>query len=479
MVRFIRQNVDAILIGAPYRLPDPQAAQPPVLPETPLYPLLHTNTPVPSMTYPGFPFPPGTPLYPSHEFVEQYHQDYASHYNLVPYIMFNHTVLSSSWVGTQEEGRWDVVVEDHNGHMIRRSFDHLLVANGHNHEPHMVTYKGQDDWLSHKSASGGEREIIHSIFYREPQRYVNRTVVVVGSGASGRDAASQVVLHAHKVVVTDFSTEKRKLNPSQVYHSVRDHSDPATGPVEVKPEISYFTSDAVVFADGSRVHDVDSVILGTGYDLRIPFLEDGGDVLVEPKSSERDERGLTTNLRYLFPLHRHIFSLSSSYPTNALAFIGLPIRITPCPLAFAQSTYAAHIIANGSLLGSREELLEELDASEDDLRLRGYDPYYIGHLMVDGSNSDYQDGLIDSLKERKAIPDDGTKYVEGWRREAETYQHLKRGWQRVEELGQQGAWLHGVETENEWSDLMKRLNQWQKEWETQHGLVFPPETVLF
>ncbi|KAF9234989.1 hypothetical protein BU15DRAFT_89735 [Melanogaster broomeanus] len=424
-------------------LPDSRPAQPPVLPETPLYPLLHTNTPIPTMTYPGFPFPPGTPLYPSHECVEQYHQDYALHYNL-------------------EEGSWDVVVEDHNGHKIRRSFDHLMVANGHNHEPHILTYPGQDDWLSRRSASSWEREIIHSIFYREPQRYANRTVVVVGTGASGRDMASQLVLYARKV-----------------YHSGRSHSDPATGPVELKPEISNFTSDAVVFADGSRAHDVDAVILGTGYDLRIPFLEDGGEALVKPKSSKRDDRVLTTNLRYLFPLHQHVFSLSSSYPTNALAFIGLPIFVANCPSDFAQSIYAAHIIANGSLLGSREELLKELDASEDELRSRGYDPYYIGHRLVDGSSFDYQDSLIDYLKERKAIPDDGTNFVEDWRREAGTFQHLKRGWHRVEELGEQGTWLQGVETEKDWADLMKRLDQWQKEWEKQHGLVFPQETVIF
>jgi hypothetical protein len=261
------------------------------------------------------------------------------------------------------------------------------------------------------------------------------------------------------------------LNNSQVYHSVRSLSDPATGPVEVKPEISYFTSDAVVFADGSRVDVVDVVILGTGYDLRISFLENNGEVLVKSTSSERDDRVLTTNLRYLFPLHEHIFSLSASYPTNALAFIGLPILVANCPSDFAQSIYVAHIIANGSLLDSREELLTELDASEDDLRMRGYDPYYIGHRMVDGSTFDYQDGLINRLKERGAIPDDGTNFVEEWRREAGTYQYLKRGWKRVEELGEQRAWLHGVETEAEWAELMRGLNQWQKEWETRHGLV--------
>lgn len=151
------------------------------------------------MTYPGFPFPPGTPLFPSHEYVQRYHRDFALQYNLMPYLMLNHTVLSASWVGTSEEGRWDILVADDNGHKTQRSFDHLVVASGHNHYPHSPAFPGQDAWLGRND--GRRREILHSIFYREPERYVNQTVVVVGSGASGRDTASQVALYARKVVV--------------------------------------------------------------------------------------------------------------------------------------------------------------------------------------------------------------------------------------------------------------------------------------
>ena len=168
------------------------------------------------MTYPGFPFPPGTPLFPSHEYINKYHQDFALHYNLLPYIALNHTVLSASWVGTPEEGYWDVIVADQDGKETQRSFDHLVVASGHNHYPRVPIFPGQDEWL--RRGNGRPREILHSVFYREPQRYTDQTVVVVGSGASGRDAASQVVLYARKVVIVSdyrlnvtFSVVKRHL----------------------------------------------------------------------------------------------------------------------------------------------------------------------------------------------------------------------------------------------------------------------------
>ncbi|KAG6329657.1 hypothetical protein ID866_9433 [Astraeus odoratus] len=441
-------------------LPDSSPIHPPVLPETPLYPMLHTNTPIPTMTYPGFPFPPGTPLFSIHDPVERYHRDYATRFNLWPYISLNHTVLSSSWVGRPDAGYWDVIVEDHNGNEIQRSFDHLVVANGHNHEPHIPVFPGQEVWLANKSR--GRREILHTIWYRDPAKYTNQTVVVVGGGASGSDISSQVSLYARKV-----------------YQTIRSSGYAPSGPVEIKPEISYFTADEIVLVDGSTLQEVDVVLLGTGYDLRIPFLEHSREVVVKPGSNETEGKGLTTNLRYLFPLHQHIFSLSHSYPTNALAFIGLPVLIANCPSDLAQSIYVAHIIANGSLLEPRAELLGQLEAHEQDLRQRGYDPYYIGHRMVDNSAFDYQDGLIRTLRTKGALPQSETNYVEAWRREAREYQYLKRGWERIEELGQEDKWLEGVESEDEWANLMRQVDIWQRDWEAENGSVFPEDALQY
>ncbi|KAF9219775.1 dimethylaniline monooxygenase [Gyrodon lividus] len=443
-------------------LPDPDPPSPPDLPETPLYPLLRTNTPVPTMTYPGFPFRPGTPLYPRHEYVEQYHQDVALHFNLMPYIMFNHTMVSSSWSGTPTAGHWNLIIQDGNGREIRKSFDHLVVASGHNHYPHIPTFPGQEEWLRNSPVGGRQREILHSMWYREPARFADQTVVVVGAGASGLDAARQLGSIAEKV-----------------YHSVHKASERASDVVEVKPEISYFTPDAVVFTDGSVVSDVDSVILGTGYELRFPFLQRGGAVEVRPGADKAEGDSLITNLRYLFPLHQHIFSLSASYPVNALAFIGLPELVQNCPSDAAQSIFAAHAIANPRLLASREELLQQLKESEDTRRSEGTDPYNVGHTMLGNFNFDYQDYLINYLRERGALPDDGKNFVERWRRDGRGYKFLKRGWKRVEALGQERKWLRGVETEEDWADLMERLDRWQKEWETQHNLVFPDDRFIF
>ncbi|KAI6010740.1 hypothetical protein F5J12DRAFT_821430 [Pisolithus orientalis] len=390
-----RRDIGGIWCGCQIHHPPP----PPKLPETPLYPLLHTDTPVPIMTYPHFPFPPGTPLFPTHGYIERYHQDYATHYGLWPYIKL---------------GRY--------------------------HEPHMVIFPGQDTWLENNKG-GLQREILHSMWYRNPSWYADRTVIVVGGGPSGVGIASQVLQYAHRVYLSVRSP------PREV----------PLGRVELKPEILHFTSDGAVFTDGSTVQDVDTVLLATGYDLRVPFLEEGGEVIVKPGSNKTDGHKLATNLRYLFPLHQHIFSLSASYPTNALAFIGLP-RSPYYPI------YATSIIANGSLLALRVELLRELADSEEDLRRRGYDPYYVGHKMVNNSTFDYQEGLIKTLRSKEGLPEQNIPF---------------RGWKRLEALGLAEEWLEGVESEDEWADLMRRVNAWQRDWEAVHHLVFPDDVLVY
>ncbi|KDR84895.1 hypothetical protein GALMADRAFT_51787 [Galerina marginata CBS 339.88] len=441
-------------------LPDYNEVFPPDIPETPLYPLLHTNTPVPSMAYPGFPFPPSTPLYPSHEHIEAYHLRYAQHHKLLEFINFNHKVQKAVWTGGTVEGFWNLTISDKEGLVNHKTFNHLVVASGNNHIPRIPVWKGQDDWLSSPSANH-PRKIIHSVYYRKPEAFANQSVLIVGNGASGRDAASQVVGLAQ-----------------QTWLSVRHDGDPVDG-VVTKPEISHFVPEGVVFVDGSIV-DPDVVLLGTGYEMRKPFLSDSGELKVD--SSARDnssvQETLATNLRYLFPLYRHILSLSPRYPTNALAFIGLPSYIANCPSDIAQSVFVAHVISEPSILPSRAVLLGELASYEETVRAAGLDPYINGHRMLNGTSSDYQDELLDFLKQMNAIPDDGKKFVEQWRRDIFTYQYLKRGWSRIEKLGTGAEWTKAIETEAQWADLMKRVNEWQKNWEIENGMAFQVDMDL-
>ncbi|EFI28607.1 dimethylaniline monooxygenase [Coprinopsis cinerea okayama7 len=466
----IRESWDIVLYEqredvAGVWLPDPHPVQPPKIPFSPLYPLLHTNTPVPSMTYPSFPFPPGTPLYPSHEHIRAYHSRYASHHNLLPHIKFHHTVIRAEWVGDGQDGLWNITVSDRANRTHISTANHLIVASGNHHIPRTLSWPGQKEWLKGISARGDRREITHSVYYRSPVKYTGRVLLIIGSAASAQDAAVQTVNYTQR---TYLSARHEVILP------------PGSDEVVVVPDVSHFTPNSVVFVDGTELSDIDSVLLATGYVQRKPFLEAGGVITVDPQTTSNSSSSgtLTTNLRYIFPLHRHILSLSPEHPTNALAFIGLPTRIANCPSDIAQSLFVAHAIVNPSILPDRKELLKDLTQREEQQRRHGYDPYTFGHAMLDESPSDYQDSLVKFLKEKGAMPDDGKPYVERWRRDIFSYAYLKRGWKRIETLGEVGKWLEGVETEENWSELMSRVNSWQQQYEEERGIPFVHDLVI-
>ena len=168
------------------------------------------------MTYPGFPYPPYTPLFPSYHRIQAYYDDFAARFNLRPYIRFNHSLEQAYWVGNSSNGFWELSIST-DGHRkevipfdgtsvhdlphrprITRRFEHLVVAIGHYHYPKFppwATDAAAKEWL--RNVEG--RTILHSIYFREPEEYAERVVLVVGGGASGRDIATHVNRHAKKV----------------------------------------------------------------------------------------------------------------------------------------------------------------------------------------------------------------------------------------------------------------------------------------
>ena len=45
-------------------------------------------------------------------------------------------------------------------------------------------------------------------------------------------------------------------------------------------------------------------------------------------------------------------------------------------------------------------------------------------------------------------------------------------------LGEAETWVKGVESEEQWSDLMYRVNSWQEDWERQNGVLFVKDFVV-
>lgn len=141
---------------------------------------------------------------------------------------------------------------------------------------------------------------------------------MVGNSASGVDLSSQLVTTCKEpVIVSEKSASSIPIEEN--------------ASLKILPEIRAFEVEgrAVHFIDGHTETDVDAVIFCTGYFYTYPFLEG----LSAP---------ITQDGTYVQGLFEHLIYIDD--PT--LAFIGIPQRIVPFPIAEAQSAWIARVWAN-------------------------------------------------------------------------------------------------------------------------------------
>ena len=274
------------------------------------YQSLHIDTSKWRLAFEDFPVPDDWPDFPFHGQLNQYFHDYVDHFGLRETITFNTGVEDAS---RNVDGLWEVRLSTGE----TRTYDALIVANGHHWDPRWPdpAYPGE---------FAGEQ--IHSHDYRDPFAPVDmigKRVLVVGAGNSAMDIASELSQRplaeelfismrrgvwvlpkymdgqpADKAVLPGWLPTGlgRKLARKKIKSSIGSMEDyglpkPDHEPLDAHPSVSgeFLTrmgcgditpkggierldGDAVVFADGSR-EKIDVIIWATGYKVSFPFFK--------------------------------------------------------------------------------------------------------------------------------------------------------------------------------------------------------------
>lgn len=273
------------------------------------YESLHIDTSTTRLQFAEYPAPADWPDFPHHSLIHQYFRDYVDHFGLRESITFNTSVTRAERAA---DGTWLVTLSS--GDV--RSYDALVVANGHHWDPRVPSYPGTFTGVT-----------LHSHQYRsmfDPIDMRGKNIVVVGMGNSGMDLASELshrsiantlwvsarrgvwVLSkyrdgkpADKMMMPPWMPRKIGLRLARkkikkIVGNMEDYGLPkpdheplsahpsvsadflikaGSGDITCVPDIKAFEGDKVRFADDTVVR-ADVVIFATGYRMSFPFFDD-------------------------------------------------------------------------------------------------------------------------------------------------------------------------------------------------------------
>ena len=336
----------------------------------------------------------------------KYFENYADHYNLKPYIRFNHCVTNIERADDYAQtGKWKVTFLDKDKNNRSEIFDGVLLANGHHAIPNVP-----EPWPGQEKFKG---RITHSHDYHDHIGFEDKVVAVVGIGNSGGDlcvelsrVAKQVYLVTRRgawlmrrlvdqglpadgnitrlqlnmylkffpVSYINRKMEETALNwfnheiyglkpkfPILSAHPTMNDELPnrlANGTVRIKPNIKEFTEHGIIFEDGSAVDHVDEVVLSTGYWFEFGLVEKGKLIPVQKNVTD---------------LFMNMYSPNLS-DHNSLAVIGL---IQPLgsimPISEMQTRVFYEVLTGNTKLPSKENMIKEITHRRKLLRQRYVD----------------------------------------------------------------------------------------------------------
>jgi dimethylaniline monooxygenase (N-oxide forming) len=358
------------------------------------YESLFINTSRKIMEYATYPMPKSYPDYPHHTQIAAYFDDYVDHFGFRDRIGFRTEVTRVERAAAG--AGWDVTVRPaDDGDERTERYDAVMVANGHHWDPRWPEppFPGElDDSV----------DVIHAHYYRTPDGYEDKNVLVLGIGNSACDIAVEtsrvsrmtylsmrrgawivpkyvgskpadelapswatrlpfpiqrffLALMVNRVQgdPTEFGLPKPDHRIAEAHPTVSSDLLPRIGHgrITVKPNIARLEGDSVRFEDGS-VQQVDKVVYCTGYKISFPFLDAQ---LLDPSGDNRIE------------LYRRVV-----HPRlDGLYFIGL---IQPLgaimPIAELQSEWIADVVQGRVSLPSKAEQVREIAREQSAMRKR-------------------------------------------------------------------------------------------------------------
>ncbi len=334
------------------------------------YKSLFINTSRERMQYSDFPMPDHYPVFPHHTHIAEYFNNYVEHFNVRPHIRFNTKVMAAEPL---ENGGWEITLDDGSQHRYRA----LMVANGH----HWDIRWPEPPFEGHFDGS-----VIHSHYYKVPDTYAGKYVLVVGFGNSAMDIAVETsrvstlfgpIIRLQVGKLTDFGLPEPDHPILHAHPTVSSEilNRIIHGCIKPKPNIQRLDGDGVIFTDGTRER-VDCIVYCTGYKVTFPFFR--------PEVVEARNNDLLLFRRVFHPLYPDLFFIGLLQPLGAIM-----------PLAELQSKWVASYLLGRYALPSPAEMKQDIQREREEVRKRyGNSPRHTMQVDVEP----YVKGVLKEMK---------------------------------------------------------------------------------
>jgi cation diffusion facilitator CzcD-associated flavoprotein CzcO len=356
-----------------------------------------SNTACTDTSFSDLPYDEDIRMFVHHREVHAYLHRYARTFDLLRHLRTGRHVQRISRTG---DGTWLVrhaSASNPETDSQEETFSHVVVASGRFNKPYIPDIEGLSSFT-------GECGVIHSLHYRNNDRFRGKRILVVGNSFSGMEIASHIALEPDTPVLSSYrkaryvttktaggvptdwafftqfdSMMERVLSPEALNEGMRKAilgywgnpasfgcrepgHDVAQASFSTCPYYLNVTSEGkihsreglvavrgrkVVFADGKE-DEVDGIVFATGFELHLPFLD-------------AETRGILHADDHHVRLYQHTF-----HPDlHNLAFVGIFYSFGPYfPVLELQARWAAMVWSGARSMPPRERMLKGIGSPE-------------------------------------------------------------------------------------------------------------------
>ncbi|CDM31473.1 hypothetical protein DTO006G1_8800 [Penicillium roqueforti] len=321
-------------------------------PPGPCYESLTNNVSTPLLRTKLNAWPEGTAPFVKHNVLKEYIQDTSKKAGVDDITKFGARVTRVHKDGPKWTVHWSTLSEGQDPTEKEESatFDSVIVASGHYHTPLVPNIRG----LPEAKAQWPER-IFHSKSFRRSEGFKGKNVLLLGGGVSSLDIATEISGTAHHVYQSTrngaFDLPESALPENASRIAEVEAFEPSTS-TSANTEHLPLT---VHLKSGETLHGIDTIILCTGYQMALPFLDEYNDYT--SSAAEANDTVLVTDGTQVHNLHQDIFYI----PDPTLAFVGIPFYTATFSLFEFQAIAVTAFLSGVAQLPSTASLRTEYE----------------------------------------------------------------------------------------------------------------------